>query len=206
MATYTIDSENNITAPAALPAGVDDSLSFSSQEELAALAAEWPVSRLVGTWNSFAGVAPFDDLTPVRKFTNRAVAVARIYKAVQRLSAHVAQPAADDASASLASKKSPAKKKQRYTARTSANSPAARDGSKKAEVIELMGRKSGAALDEIMKLTGWQPHTVRGFVSGTLLKKMGLNVESFRTEQNGRCYRILREHSPSLGAKKAVAR
>jgi hypothetical protein len=84
---FTIDSENNIVAHAALPAGADQSQSFSSAKELAKLTAEWPASRLVDTWNSFAGVAPFDGLKSVKKFTNRKLAVVRIWTAVARLSA-----------------------------------------------------------------------------------------------------------------------
>jgi hypothetical protein len=53
MATFTIDTDN-ISAHAALPAGAE-SQSFSSARELAKLTAEWPASRLVDTWNSFAG-------------------------------------------------------------------------------------------------------------------------------------------------------
>ena len=60
-----------------------------------------------------------------------------------------------------------------------------RSGRKKADV-ELMRRSSGATLAEIMKLTSWQPHTV----SGTLIKKMGLRVESFRSKEKERCYKI----------------
>ena len=41
-----------------------------------------------------------------------------------------------------------------------------------------------------MELTGWQAHTVRGFVSGTLTKKLGLKIESFRSEGKERTYRI----------------
>ena len=69
MSIFTIDAENNITAHAELPNGGDESQSFSSAKELAKLISEWPVSRLVDTWNSFAGVAPFDELKPVKKFT-----------------------------------------------------------------------------------------------------------------------------------------
>src|ERR1019366_7349471 len=87
MLTFTIDSDNNITALADLPAGADPSQSFSTAKELAKLTAEWPASRLVETWNSFAGVAPFDDLKPVKKFTNRKSAVTRIWQAVARLGA-----------------------------------------------------------------------------------------------------------------------
>ena len=77
MSTFSIDSDNNITALAGLPDGADQSQLFSTAKELAKLTAEWPSSRLVETWNSFAGVAPFDDLKPVKKFTSRAAAVAR---------------------------------------------------------------------------------------------------------------------------------
>jgi len=93
MATFTIDSENNIVAHPVTPAGSDESQSFSTANELAKLTAQWPVSRLLETWNSFAGVAPLDDLKPVKKFTDRKAAVARIWKAVERLSPDVAPPA-----------------------------------------------------------------------------------------------------------------
>ncbi len=41
-----------------------------------------------------------------------------------------------------------------------------------------------------MDATGWQKHTVRGFISGTLVRKMALNVESFRNVDKERVYRI----------------
>jgi hypothetical protein len=71
MSTFTIDTDNNITACAGVPAAADNLQSFSSAQQLAKLTAEWPASRLIDTWNSFAGVAPFDDLKPVKKFTDR---------------------------------------------------------------------------------------------------------------------------------------
>jgi len=191
MATFTIDSENNITAHAGLPVSADES-QFSNAKELAKLTHDWPVSRLIDTWNSFAGVAPFDDLKPVKKFTSRKGAVARIWKAIERLSPDVAQGAEPVAPAKAEASKSPRKAKRRNTARPGAkrgaNTP--QEGSKKAEVLELMRRKQGASLAEIMKLTGWQAHTVRGFVSGTLVKKLGLKVESFRSEDKERTYRV----------------
>src|SRR5271168_4967897 len=120
MATFTIDSDNNITAHAGLPAGADNSPSFTNQKELAKLTAEWPASRLVDTWNSFAGVAPFDDLKPVKKFTSRKAAVARIWRAVARLSPDVAPPAANVAPAQGNAKKSPAKAPRRAPAKKGA--------------------------------------------------------------------------------------
>jgi len=188
MNTFTIDSENNITAHAGLPASADESQSFTNQQELAKLTAEWPISRLTDTWNSFAGVAPFTDLKPIKKFTDRKAAVARIWKAVERLAANVAQPARPVAPTRGKAKKSPTKSKRRHTKRPGAN--VAREGSKKAEVLDLMRRKQGVTLAEIMELTGWQAHTVRGFVSGTLVTKLGLKVESFRNDDKERTYRI----------------
>jgi len=192
MATFTIDSDNNITAHAGLPAGADESASFTTQKELAKLTAEWPMSRLIDTWNGFAGAAPFNNLKPVKKFTDRKAAVSRIWKAVERLAADVAKSAGDVAPAKGKAKKSPPKGKRRDTARPGAKRGAtvARDGSKKAEVIDLMRRPAGATLAEIMEMTSWQAHTVRGFVSGTLIKKLGLRVESFRTEGKERAYKI----------------
>jgi len=62
------------------------------------LANEWPGARLAEIWNSFAGVAPFSELKPVKKFTDRKSAVARIWAAIQRLSPDDAPQASDVAS------------------------------------------------------------------------------------------------------------
>jgi hypothetical protein len=177
MTTFVIDTDNNITAHAEAPASASETNTFATQKELAKLTAEWPTSRLVEVWNSFAGGVPFDDLKPVKKFTDRKSAVARIWKAVQRLTPVAAAQAPADA----------AKPKGRTKGQKDAGT--ARDGSKKAEVLEMMRRKDGATLAEIMKVTGWQAHTVRGFVAGTLMK-MGVAVESFRTDGKERTYRV----------------
>jgi hypothetical protein len=83
MKTFTIDADNNISvftskkeASAASATPFDP---FASQSELAELATEWPMSRLVEIWNSIPGV------TAVTKFTNRKVATERIWKAIQGL-------------------------------------------------------------------------------------------------------------------------
>src|SRR5260370_29895464 len=51
-------------------------------------------------------------------------------------------------------------------------------GSKSAHVIALLEKSKGATLAELMRATCWQAHSVRGFLSGTLRKKMGLNIKS----------------------------
>jgi len=66
----------------------------------------------------------------------------------------------------------------------------ARDGSKAAKILELLKRPGGATLKELMKATGWQPHSVRGFLSGTVGKKMGLDVTSTKGDDGERSYRV----------------
>jgi Protein of unknown function (DUF3489) len=61
--------------------------------------------------------------------------------------------------------------------------------SKQDEVIAMLRRAEGATVDEVASATGWQRHTVRGFFSGTLKKKLGLSLASAK-EERGRVYRI----------------
>jgi hypothetical protein len=92
-------------------------------------------------------------------------------------------------------KPTPAKKgskapKPAKAAKVEKASGAAREGSKTAKVLDLLRRPDGATLKEIMKATGWQAHSVRGFISGTLGKKLGLTVESAKREDGERVYRL----------------
>ena len=64
----------------------------------------------------------------------------------------------------------------------------ARDGSKAARVLDLLKRADGATLDELMKFTGWQAHSVRGFLSGVVRKKLLLTVVSIKTKGGERTY------------------
>jgi hypothetical protein len=66
----------------------------------------------------------------------------------------------------------------------------ARQGSKTAQILELLKRPGGATLKGIMAATGWQAHSVRGFISGTLGKKLGLAVESVKGENGERTYSL----------------
>jgi integrase/recombinase XerD len=186
MATFTIDSENNIVAHTGLPDAAENLQSFSTSQELAKLSAGWPISRLVETWNSFAGVAPFDGLKPVKKFTDRKAAVARIWKAVARLSPDVTPQSTPVATERTRSKKSPAKASRRAQGQKGATESRT---NKKAEVIALMKRPKGVTLDEIMEATVWQKHTVRGFVS-ILGSKGGEKIESSKNATGERTYRI----------------
>ena len=67
---------------------------------------------------------------------------------------------------------------------------AARGGTKAEKIIELLKRPEGATLAAIMKATDWQAHSVRGFLSGTIRKKLCLNVVSSKDEGGARHYSI----------------
>jgi hypothetical protein len=86
--------------------------------------------------------------------------------------------------------KSPKAKAPRKTTKAAEEAGAARDGSKAANVLDLLKRPDGATLAELMKATGWQAHSVRGFISGTLGKKMGLTVVSTKGPGGVRSYSI----------------
>lgn len=196
MRLFAIDTDNTITAfPAAeqIPEGQEQ---FASEKELAKLAANWPGDRLVNVWNSFAGVAGFgSDLKPVKKFTNRKTAVVRIWKAIQKLDGAMPEPATTAqetaTAAPRAAKGAPKKPKATKAARTKDGASVPREFSKKAIVLEMLRRKEGATLAEIAKATDWQNHSIRGFISGAITKKMGLKVESTKQEGGERHYRII---------------
>ncbi len=185
MTAFTIDSDNNITAFATLEeahnhGNPSSEGAFSSEKELTKLSAAWPITRFAEVWNSFAGVVPFGDLKPIKKFTDRKTAIARIWKAIQTL-----KPIPAPQTAPVASKKA---KPSKETTNNTARPP--REFSKKAIVLELLKRTEGASLKEIMAATDWQAHSIRGFISGSLGKKMGLKVDSAKREDGERFYQI----------------
>jgi hypothetical protein len=66
----------------------------------------------------------------------------------------------------------------------------ARAGSKKEIVLKLLRREQGATIADIAKATQWQNHSIRGFLSAQVTKKMKLKVESTKSEDGERTYRI----------------
>ena len=178
MTTFRMDAENNITAVTSgqqISQSEGETETFSSRQELTALAEKWPVARLVEIWNGVPGVEA------VERFTSRQVAVGRIWKAIQRLEPGGAAPRP-----SARAKRPSAPKKATPPARKRAASH-----NKTERVIALLERPEGATLKAIMRATGWQTHSVRGFISGQLKKKMGLKVRSLKREGE-RVYSIKR--------------
>jgi uncharacterized protein DUF3489 len=178
---YALGDDNAVFAVDAISETKLDELTFRTEAELGKLASTWPVSRLAAIWNEMAGAVPFDDLKPVKKFTNRKIGVARIWKAIQRLAANAALPAGEE---------TPKPKRSGKAATQTKKAATPRQNSKKAQVIKMLEAADGATLADIMKATNWQSHSVRGFISGSLVKKMGLKVESFKRENGERAYRI----------------
>ena len=90
------------------------------------------------------------------------------------------------------STRKPGRRKKAPKRRPKAKAATRGQGSKSAHVIALLEKSKGATLAELMKATGWQAHSVRGFLSGTLRKKMGLKIESTKRGGVERVYSISR--------------
>lgn len=96
-------------------------------------------------------------------------------------SAHVAPKKGKSGKKAKAAKKAPKGGKKTGVARL---------GSKTATILEMLKRSGGATAKELLKATGWMPHSLRGFISGTLGKKMGLTVVSSKGDDGERTYSI----------------
>lgn len=121
-------------------------------------------------------------------------------KGLKAINGDEADPAlaTKDARPSLPAESAPRKgaEKQAVSKRKTADAPsdakaqpARRTGSKLDAIIKLMRRPKGASIEQMMAETGWQPHSVRGAISGAIKKNLGLAVSSEGTGDE-RLYRI----------------
>jgi len=175
--TFTIDRNNHITALTSNPpVRVNpDAASFSDAKDLGRLVKRWPGPRLVEIWNALPGQKP------IKKFTNRKVAVSRIWAAAQNVS-----PNRGTAGLRLV----PSKAKSGKQASRIQNPAPARSRGKTGRVLELLQRPGGATMKQLIAATQWQAHSVRGFLSGALKKKMGLKIVSTKGASGVRSYSI----------------
>jgi Protein of unknown function (DUF3489) len=197
MKAFTIENETNnimVHATAKEAEALENAASFRNEAGLAKLTADWPTARLIEIWNSLPGV------TPVRKFTNRDTAVRRIWAQLQNLgepapAAAVTTPEAADATptaSDVAPKKARARKEPtaEETPKAAKESAQPREGSKTEIVLGLLRREAGVTAEELMSTTGWQAHSERGFLSGTVRKKLGLELVSGKAEDGKRVYSL----------------
>jgi hypothetical protein len=69
-----------------------------------------------------------------------------------------------------------------------------RKGTKQEKLIGLLRRKDGATIEQLARALAWQPHTVHGVLSGTIRKRLGLNVVGTNNADGTRIYRIAVTH------------
>ena len=175
MRIFTIDAGNDVAVSTSTERGSKSGAAqFTNEKQLASLAAHWPGGRLVEVWNNLPGVRK------VAKFTDRQTGVSRIWRAVERREAHVGAHAASGGDRTGSRGKAASPSEQPFVAGTD---------TKAARVITLLKQPAGATLKAIMALTGWQSHTVRGFITAHVRKKMNYRVQSFK-RGGERVYRI----------------
>ncbi len=116
--------------------------------------------------------------------------------AVLGIETEATKPAGDATTSPKSAKKEPVPAKAKKGAKAARKKAepkaprATRADSKQARLIEMLKRKKGASIEEIVEAFGWQPHTVRGAIAGALKKKLGLKIESEKVDGR-RVYRIV---------------
>ena len=105
--------------------------------------------------------------------------------------------------ARTAKKRTASKVRAKAARRQTGNEHQTRANTKQARVLALLRRPSGATIASVRRSTGWHPHTVRGFLAAVVRKKLGLRLESEKTDRE-RVYRIIAD-SPSDNASEPGA-
>lgn len=107
-----------------------------------------------------------------------------------RFAAHAADVAPSKAKSGHTATQAKKANKGATLAKSPKKTAGARTGSKTAKVLDLLKRSGGASLKELMKATGWQAHSVRGFLSGAVGKKRGMTVTTTKAADDERRYSV----------------
>ncbi len=217
MKTYGINAENSINIYEGAATRPDE-ITFSTEDQLALVAELFPTSRLVEIWNTLPGVTPVKKFKDRKTAISRIWAAVSMLDMPGKSVSDAAEVNQDEAQepeavnepepaqepeatvaeeapqtpdvapveAELAEKATPAKK----APKTPRSANGTREGSKTEAVLALLKREGGVTVQELMTSTGWQAHSVRGFLSGTIGKKMGLAVTSTKQEDGTRVYSL----------------
>lgn len=146
---------------------------FTSNKEWIRIGRSMPLARLVAIWNGLGGV------TPVQRFTSREKALSRIWNAIQRLESERKRKKSPPPAAVVPLKEHKA-----------SSAPVEVRKTKKAQLLALLKVGEGVSIDQLARVTGWQKHSIRGFLSGTVRGKMGLRLIVTKSENGARVYRI----------------
>ena len=168
MKRFSITQDNVSSVLCDDEASAPESAVFHSEQELETVCSHWPVSRLVDIWNGLPGTVA------IRKFKDRRTAVTRIWKQMQSLEPAeipIAVAAPEQATAASAE-------------------PATNAISRKDQILALLRAPDGATLRQMMSATGWQKHSLRGFLSAVVHKRMALPIVSFKNKDGERVYRV----------------
>ena len=110
--------------------------------------------------------------------------------------ADLAEAAKPQSRANVKKARRTAKSQKRRTLRKGAvgsrngTKPAAGKQTKQQTCLNLLGRREGATIEHLQQATGWQKHSVRGFLAGAVRKKLGLTLISEKPDGGLRRYRI----------------
>ena len=113
----------------------------------------------------------------------------RIVDAVEPAKCHQRSHAKKAGGTTKARPKRQARKKGAVANRTRTK-PAIKKQTKRQSCLDLLCRRGGATIEELQAATGWQQHSVRGFLAGAVKKKLGLTLLSEKPDAGPRHYRI----------------
>ena len=217
MKHFTIDKANNITFHASHREAKETGGALFSTEKQFAEAIGNDNKRLLEVWNSLPGVKPVTKFANRKAATERIwKAIQNLAGPVATMPAprrdrsgmksetppSVAPPATTESQAvasvgadvaNVAPTAAKATKKASRTKKAPPANPKAKAAGKPSKtdtILHMLTQPTGAGLQDLMNATGWQAHSVRGFISGTLGKKMGLTVASSKAESGERRYSI----------------